>query len=87
MRRSEPEEATISITLTQRPAPGYGGSWKLPPSDGNRSAIPTADLQNAPPDHPHGVSHSSHHPDDETMTDRLDSTRKGGLITNPNRSH
>ena len=86
MRRSEPEEATISIALVQRSASGYGGSWKLPPSDGNRSAIPTADLQNAPPDHPHGVSHSSHHPDYETMTDRLDSRRKGGLITNPNRS-
>ena len=86
MRRSEAPGGTISIALAQTDA-GYGGSWKLPPSDGNRPAIPTADLQNALPDHPPRVSHSSHHPDDETMTHRLDSRRKGGLITNPNRSH
>ena len=32
------------------------------------------------------VSHSSHNPDDDDMTDRLESTTKGGLITTPNRS-
>ncbi len=67
-------------------ASGYRGLWKLASSDGNRSAIPTANLQNAPPTTTPRVSHSSHNPDDETMTYRLDGTRKGGLITTLNRS-
>ena len=69
VRRSEPEGATISTVpwpRCQLPATEGHGSCRRLMEIAPRFPQPTC--KTLPPDHPPRVSHSSHHPDDETMT-------------------